>query len=87
MCIASADSLTVNQGHCQSSAVARVEKTHFAGLVTPLLPHNPLQQHGQHARGVLHHAPGTLQHTYLPCGHSQEGVMANSHGAAWPGHW
>ncbi|CAA9384844.1 hypothetical protein AVDCRST_MAG94-5081 [uncultured Leptolyngbya sp.] len=47
MCIATADSLTVNQGHCQSLAVARVEKTQFAGLVPPLLPHlhKELQQY------------------------------------------
>ena len=46
MCIASAASQTVNQGHCQSLAGARVEKTQFAGLVPPLLPnlHNELKQ-------------------------------------------
>ena len=44
MCIATADSLTGNQGHCQSLAVARVEKTQFAGWL-------PGQDTGELARG------------------------------------
>ncbi|KAL3131359.1 hypothetical protein ABBQ38_010417 [Trebouxia sp. C0009 RCD-2024] len=62
MCIAAADSLTVNQGHCQSPAVARVEKTQFAGLVAHLLPHLPnsyssmpdMLRHASHAYPAAH---------------------------------
>ena len=59
MCTAAAVSQTVNQGHCQSLAIARVEKTQFAGLVAHLLPHlhKALQQHGSHAHGYINKHP------------------------------
>ena len=69
MCTAIAVSLTVNQGHCQSLAIARVEKTQFAGLVAHLLPHlhKALQHHGSHVHAYINkHLCSTLQHTYLP---------------------
>lgn len=86
MCIAAAYSLTVNQGHCQSPAVARVEKTQFAGWVAHLLPHLP-NNCGSMAN-MLRHAP----HAY-PAAHPSSLVCtvklttgAIQAMAVWPGH-
>ena len=62
MCIATAVSQTEKQGHCQSSAIARVEKTQFPGLVAHWLPHLH--------RSLKHHVPhdhADLGNQFTPC--------------------
>ena len=69
MCTATAVSLTVNQGHCQSLAIARVEKTQFAGLVALLAATLAQSTAAPWLTCSCKHqeAPcSNLQHTYLP---------------------
>ena len=78
MCIAAAVTLTEKQGHCQSLAIARVEKTQFAGLVAPLLPflHKPLQQHDPHAHAHINQHLTPCSTPISICGHTPKRLQS-----------